>query len=357
MSQSMSRLIPQRVRRRRVHTLGLMLVLMAMSLWWSVRWEPSVAQAPTPTPQVTALPTRTPRQPAFQVQTADFKLFELDQAPFEFVVPQVGLLAVSAAGNIYVPDGQAKILVFGADLQYRRSFPAPTPVHLGITPARDRLLVGVRYPASVVAYTFDGTPQETLWQIPHSYLDSLAVAPNGDMIVIIRNEFKPYPLDILRLDAQGNVLFQRPFAPRSTPNETVSGIAINADGSYYVSLVGFDRPDDRSSIVAYTATGDLVTAQRAPFIFGFRLSPVMLPLRLANGQFVLIGTVGIGWWRPDGGLIEFRGHDRFTGYTPTFVGLQQFAATVGADGETVYFTFFINPKELVLGRIALRRIN
>jgi hypothetical protein len=344
-------------RRRWGRTLSLVLVLTVLSLCWGARWEPSAAQAPTPTPQITALPTSTTRPPVFQVQTADFKLFELDKAPFEFIVPQVGLFAVSAAGNIYIPDGQANVLVFGADLKYQRSFAAPVPVHVGITPARDRLLVGLRYPAAVVAYTFDGTPQETLWQIPHSYLDSLAIAPNGEMLVIIRNEFKPYPLDMLRLDAQGNVLFQRPFAARSTPNDVISGITFNADGSYYVSLVGFDRPTDRSSIVYYTATGDLVTTQRPPFSFGFRLSPVMLPIRLENGQFVLVGTVGIGWWRPDGSLIEFLGHDRITGYIPRFVSLQQYAATVGADGETIYFTFFISPQELILGRIALRRLN
>ncbi|MBX3066200.1 MAG: hypothetical protein KF726_24690 [Anaerolineae bacterium] len=317
---------------------------------------PSRAQsddAPTPTPAATLAATSTPQPLRFAEATRQI-FSELDYGKDgSFELNSIG---VDARDNIYVPYRENQIIVYTPDFREIRRFNIPQTVALAFTLNHDQLLLGLRVPPSIERYDTRGKKLGVLWATQNALIQALAVDPQNGIYVVYTSQNKPFPLFLTRLDANGNILYERTLREQTLLTDKVYGITFEPDGTVNIGVSGFGRQyPEQITLWRLSPEGDRLTDQQRSFFFFVSLTAPALPLRLDDGTLLLYSNEGLGWWRPDAQLITYYyGGDLFAGASPRTEG-KHAAITLGIDGKTLYFASILREGELLLGKTVLGR--
>lgn len=181
--------------------------------------------------------------------------------------------AIDGSGSLYVAGYAAEpnphnwrkqklLLKYAADgtLLWARQFGREADGSVALAMALDGdhriLLAGWRYGLLLAAVDDHGT---LLWETPPDILGhgddmgrSLAIAPDGDVVVVGVSNLPVFPRGfVARFDGSGNLRWAREIRGPANPSSDAVGVAIDATGTAYVAVTGFDVSE--AGIVAAVA--------------------------------------------------------------------------------------------------------
>jgi hypothetical protein len=300
----------------------------------------------TLTPAATERILPSPTAPAIEPLTK--KVFD----DINFKAYDLNSIAVDADDNVYVPDANRYIHVFNREFEEFRRIPVPQAVAVAFNRARDVLLVGRKYPATIEQLTPTGDSIGTLWSTPNTILDCIGVDQKDMIYAIFTGVNAPFARSMIKLDPKGNIIFIREISPATLDEDAVYGITFTANGTLNVTTSGYGRDPILLSFWEFSPAGDRLLGRPRAFYSSVLLRPPGYPLRLADGKLVMYNGDGLGWWMPDGTPISF------TFWTETVgSGTRQYGKHGGialsTDGKTVFYADITETDKLVLGRTRL----
>jgi hypothetical protein len=341
--------------------------------WWLLLWQATqalttqaqtpistptpritVTPAITPTPAVTRGPRKAPSPTPLQLQPLTVNVFD----DIRFEGRSLNSIAVDAEGNVYVPDDDRFVLVFDARFRLERRIEAALatrPMAVAFSPDRDHLLVGGQYPASVDRYVLPSEQRVRLWTAQNSILECFAVNAKYEIYAIYTVIDSTSTRVMVKLDREGNILFQRDLVPLTFPTDLIYGIAFEADGTLNITVSGFKIEPQFLHMWLFTPNGDrLTTTDRPrPYLTSIELLAPGYPLRLPDGKLVMYNQDGLGWWSREGRQLSFTYWNE-TALNPTRRGGRKAGIALAADGATVYYADLTEDHRLVLGRTRIR---
>jgi hypothetical protein len=266
----------------------------------------------------------------------------------------IGSIAADRAGNLYIGNGIGTVLVLAPDLSEVRRLRLQQPFALAFT-AADELIVGQRVQATLSRYTAQGDFLGRLWEQSEALLDAFAIAPDGDFYILWTRTNPPAITYLTRLNANGQLIFNREFGRARHSSDAVHGIVAMPNGELGVLLSGYDFTGSESAVyVALNAEGDFLL--RRPPLPAVRpmLAPAV-PLRLPNGDLVVHSANYIHWWSATGQLRAALPSDAVRAGFPRAEAARRSALAAQPDGKTLYIAELLSDGSLSIGVISLEQ--
>jgi hypothetical protein len=308
----------------------------------------------TTTPQIdaTVTPAATERIPPSPTAPAIEPLTKKMFDDIGFKGYSLNSIAVDADDNVYVPDANRYIHVFNRDFEEFRRIPVPQAVAVAFNRARDVLLVGRQYPATIEQLTPEGNSLGTLWTTPNTILDCIGVDQKDMIYAIFTGVNAPFARSMVKLDPKGNIIFLREMSPTTLDEDIVYGITFQTDGTLNITASGYGRDPVLLSFWEYSPAGDRLLGRPRAFFSSLLLRSPGYPLRLPDGKLVMYNGDGLGWWTREGTPLSFTFWTETVGIGTRANG-KHGGIALSTDGKTVFYADITDTDKLVLGRTRL----
>lgn len=264
----------------------------------------------------------------------------------------IGSIAADSEGNLYLGDGLHTVLVLAPDLSEVRRLHIVQPFALAFN-GQGELIVGQRVQAALRRYTAQGELLGQLWQQSEALLEAFTITPSGDYYILWTRTNPPAITYLTRLDAQGQLIFNRDFGRPRHSTDAVHGIVPAPNDELGVFVTGYDFSEGLQAVyVTLSAEGDLLL-RRTPLPVRSLLRAPTVPLRLPSGELVAHSANYIHWWSTEEQLRAALFSDAVRAGFPKAELARRSALAAQPDGKTLYVAEVLNDGSLGLGIIEL----